>query len=134
MADVFGVARRGTRRANAGSARRRSIQLKLTEEEFALLSALAKQQRVSKQAVLMRAVLTGGPDAAARFERLREELASTRFVLATVANNVNQLAHQANAFALTGGTPVSSKDVAKALAEVKDLVARLDAISGKAER
>lgn len=103
--DAFAVARRGRRRANADEPRGRRVVLKVTDRELSLLNSLARAQGVSKQAVLMRAVLTGGSDAAARYERLREDLSATRLLLANVANNVNQLAHQANAFAVTGGTP-----------------------------
>lgn len=98
-----------------------------------MLEALARQQGVSKQAVLMRAVLTGGPDAAARYERLREELGAARFVLSTVANNVNQLAHQANAFALTGGTPVTTEEVVELADEVRAMLAKIDAVAGKVD-
>lgn len=97
-----------------------------------MLEALARQQGVSKQAVLMRAVLTGGPDAAARYERLREELRAARFVLSTVANNVNQLAHQANAFALTGGTPVKTEEVVELADEVRAMLTKIDAVATKA--
>lgn len=105
--------------------------LKLSDAEVGMLNSLAAAQGISRQAVLMRAVLTGGSEAAARYERLREELASTRFVLATVANNVNQLAHQANSFAVSGGTPVSADEVARVSESVRDVVARVDAIAGR---
>ncbi|RCS68773.1 plasmid mobilization relaxosome protein MobC [Brachybacterium alimentarium] len=101
----------------------------MTDRELSLLNSLARAQGVSKQAVLMRAVLTGGSDAAARYERLREDLSATRLLLANVANNVNQLAHQANAFAVTGGTPVSAEDVERALRDVRVVLARVDAVA-----
>lgn len=132
--DAFAIARRGRRRANADEARSVSIQLKVTPRENQLLESLARAQGVSRQAVLMRAVLTGGTDAAARYERLREELVSTRLLLANVANNLNQLAHQANAFALGGGTPVREEDVAAAVQSVLAVAARVDAIARGKER
>lgn len=79
----------------------------------------------------MRAVLTGGSDAAARYERLREDLSATRLLLANVANNVNQLAHQANSFAVAGGTPVSADDVQRALRDVRVVLERVDAVASK---
>lgn len=127
--DAFAIARRGRRRANADEARDIAIQLKVTASENQLLESLSRAQGVSRQAVLMRAVLTGGTDAAARYERLREELASTRLLLANVANNLNQLAHQANTYALGGGTPVHAEDVAAAVQRVLTVTARVDAIA-----
>ncbi|MCT1654333.1 plasmid mobilization relaxosome protein MobC [Brachybacterium muris] len=106
--------------------------LKLSGKEDAMLRSLAEAQGVSVQAFLMRAVLTGGPDAAARYERLREELASTRLLLANVANNVNQLAHQANSFARSGnGEPVDESHVRAVAAEVQAVIARVDSVTGR---
>lgn len=130
--DVFAVARRGRRRANAAASRSRRVELKLTEEEFGLLEALAEAQGVSKQAVLMRAVLTGGPDAAARVDRMRDELRSLRLLLANVANNMNQLARQANAFALGGEEPVSARDVQAVVDDAAQLVVRIGEFSQRA--
>lgn len=130
--DAFAVARRGRRRANASSSRSRRVELKLTEEEFGLLEALAEAQGVSKQAVLMRAVLTGGPDAAARVDRLRDELRSLRLLLANVANNMNQLARQANAFALSGEEPVSAREVQAVVDDAAQLVVSIGEFSQRA--
>lgn len=127
--DAFAVARRGRRRANVDEPRGNRVVLKVTDQELALLESLARAQGVSKQAVLMRAVLTGGSDAAARYERLRDDLSATRLMLANVANNVNQLAHQANSFAVTGGTPVGAEDVQRALQDVRVVLARVDAVA-----
>lgn len=132
--DAFAIARRGRRRANADEARDIAIQLKVTASENQLLESISRAQGVSRQAVLMRAVLTGGTDAAARYERLREELASTRLLLANVANNLNQLAHQANAYALGGGTPVHAEDVASAVEDVRAVIARVQEVSERAQR
>lgn len=131
--DAFAVARRGQRRANASEPRDVRVVLSLTEREDQFLRSLAEAQGLSRQAVLMRATLTGGTDAAARYERLREDLSSARLLLANVANNVNQLAHQANSFAITGDHPVDTGEVAKALAAVKAVIARVDEISGRIE-
>lgn len=108
--------------------------LRVTEEEHRFLGELAAAQNVTMQAVLMRAVLTGGTDAAARWEQLREELAGARFRLATVANNVNQLAHQANNFDLTGERPVTTEEVAAVMADAREVMGRIDAVTGRAER
>lgn len=130
--EAFAVARRGQRRANSVEPRDRSMQMKLTQSEDEFLRALGRAQGgLSRQAVLMRAAFTGGTDAAARYERLREDLSATRLLLANVANNVNQLAHQANSFALTGGTPVDAADVERAVEAVRSVAARIDAIAGK---
>lgn len=129
--DSFAVARRGMRRANADEPRTRRVVVKLTDAEFAFLEALSEAQGVSKPAVLMRAVLTGGTDAAARYEQLLEALSRTRFQLGTVANNVNQLAHQANSFARGANEPVSEEDVRAALDSVRSVLDRVDAIAGQ---
>lgn len=130
--DSFAVARGGRKRERAPEPREHRVVVRLSDREWDMLNALSKAQGISRPAVLMRALITGGPDAAARYERLREELASTRFVLSTVANNVNQLAHQANAFALTGGTPVSTSDVARLADEVRGVLERLSSLEGRA--
>lgn len=129
--DSFAVASRGKRRANADEPRSKRVVLKLTDGEFAYLEALARAQYVSKQAVLMRAVLTGGTEAAARYEQLLEALARTRFQLATVANNVNQLAHQANSFALGSSEPVQAEDVHEVLREVRAVMERVEGVAGQ---
>ncbi|HLS72708.1 MAG TPA: plasmid mobilization relaxosome protein MobC [Actinomycetaceae bacterium] len=129
--DSFAVASRGKRRANADEPRSKRVVLKLTDGEFAYLEALARAQYVSKQAVLMRAVLTGGTEAAARYEQLLEALARTRFQLATVANNVNQLAHQANSFALGSSEPVQAEDVHEVLHEVRAVMERVEGVAGQ---
>lgn len=127
----FAVARRGMRRANADEPRKRRIVVKLTDAEFAFIEALAEAQAVSKPAVLMRAVLTGGTDAAARYEQLLEALSRTRYQLATIANNVNQLAFQANSFARGANEPVTEDDVRAVMHDVRSIIDRVDIISGK---
>ncbi|MDN5654797.1 MAG: MobC family plasmid mobilization relaxosome protein [Kocuria sp.] len=104
----------------------------MTDREDELLRSIARAQGVSRQAVLMRAVLTGGTDAAARYEQLLEALARTRFQLGTVANNVNQLAHQANSFALGTGEPVEAEDVRQVMREVRTVIDRVEHIAGEA--
>lgn len=132
--DAFAVARRGRRRANASEPRSRRVVLRLSESEHQMLTAMAATQGVTVQAVLMRAALTGGSDAAAGVEQLREELAGARFRLATVANNVNQLAHQANSFDLSGGTPVTGEEVAAVTESVREVIARIDAVTGRVKQ
>lgn len=130
--DSFAVARRGARRANADEPRKNRLVLMMTDSEEALLRSLARAQGVSRQAVLMRAVLTGGTDAAARYEQLLEALARTRFQLATVANNVNQLAHQANTFALGSGEPVQAEDVRAVMRDVRTVIDRVESVAVQA--
>lgn len=132
--DAFAVARRGRRRANASAPRSKRIVLRVTESEDAMLRSLADAQGVTVQALLMRAALAGGSEEAARLEQLREELAGARFRLATVANNVNQLAHQANSFDLSGGTPVTGEEVFAVAASVREAMARIDAVTGRVEQ
>lgn len=127
--DSFAVARRGMRRANADEPRSNRLVLRMTDREDELLRSIARAQGVSRQAVLMRAVLTGGTDAAARYEQLLEALARTRFQLGTVANNVNQLAHQANSFALGNGEPVEAEDVRQVMREVRTVIDRVEHIA-----
>lgn len=129
--DSFAVANRGRRRANADEPRSRRVVVKLTDGELAYLEALAGAQGVSKQAVLMRAVLTGGTEAAARYEQLLEALSRTRFQLATVANNMNQLAHQANSFALGSSEPVNAEDVRAAVRGVQVVMERVEDVAGQ---
>lgn len=124
--DSFAVARGGRKRERASDPREHRVVVRLSDAEFAMVTALSEAQGVSRPAVLMRALLTGGPEAAARYERLREELAATRFLLATVANNVNQLAHQANTFALSGGVPVAASDVRAVALDVGKTVDRIN--------
>lgn len=130
--DSFAVARRGARRANVDEPRKNRLVLMMTDSEEALLRSLAGAQGVSRQAVLMRAVLTGGTDAAARYEQLLEALARTRFQLATVANNVNQLAHQANTFALGSGEPVQAEDVRAVMRDVRTVIDRVESVAVQA--
>lgn len=127
--DAFAIARHGQRRANADAPRERRIVVRASEDEYAFVSALARAQGISRQAVLMRAVLTGGTDAAAQYQELREALVRTRFQLANVANNVNQLAHQANSFALGSDEPVDAEDVRAVMRDVRAVIARVEAVA-----
>lgn len=132
--DAVAVARRGARRRNTAERGGRTLRtvVKMNVQEKAFVAALAKQQKISVPALFMRAVVTGGTDAAARYEQLREELAAARRVLVGLAGNVNQLARQANAHA--AGDPVPSVTVAqmRAAAEaVQRVVARIDALTSR---
>lgn len=134
-AAAVAVARRGARRQNIAVAGGRKFQtlIRMSPEEKSIVVALAAAQRVSVPALFMRAVFTGGVDAAARYERLREDLASARRLLVALGANVNQLARQANANALGDEVrPVTVAQIEAAAAAVIRAVERVDAITARA--
>jgi hypothetical protein len=131
---AIAVARKGARRRNTEDPGGRVFRtvVKMTAAEKAYVLALAKSQHVSPPALFMRALFTGGTDAAARYERLREELAGARRLLAGLASNVNQLTRQANAHALGDGVPeVTTAQLEAAAAAVLRAVERIDAITAR---
>ena len=133
-AAAVAVARRGTRRRNLRVPGGRTFQtlIRMNAAEKSMVEALASAQKVSVPALFMRSVFTGGTDAAARYERLREELAGARRLLVGLGANVNQLARQSNARA--GGDDVPAVTVAQleaAAAAVVRAVGRVDAITAR---
>lgn len=133
-ATAVAVARKGARRRNTDDPGGRVFRtvVKMTAAEKAYVVALAKSQSVSPPALFMRALFTGGTDAAARYERLREELAGARRLLAGIAGNVNQLARQANAHARGDGVPdVTTAQLEAAAAAVLRAVERIDAVTAR---
>ena len=70
-------------------------QVKLTEEERDQLRARAAELGMSVPRLMVESALSGVETPTER-RRMIAELFETRRLLATVANNVNQLAHSAN--------------------------------------
>ncbi len=134
-AEAVAVARRGTRRRNVAAPGARVFRsvVKMTAQEKSFVGALATAQGITVPALFMRAVVTGGTDAAARYERLREELAGARRLLVALGANVNQLTRQANAHALGDEVPaVTVAQLEAAAAAVVRAVDRVDAITARA--
>lgn len=114
---------RRRRRANATSgARPHRVVIKHSDEELAMVQAMAAVQGISPPRLYVRALTTGDVEAAARLQRIRDELAATRRLLAAVSNNVNQLAAAANS------TGVVGEDLAGTLAAVRRVTARIDGV------
>jgi hypothetical protein len=93
----------GTRRARSTEGRKpRSILVRVTDDEHAVLSVLATDAGVSIPRLLVEAAhasRAGGPTVTEHREHLYE-LVAIRRLLANVANNVNQIARSANSGAL----------------------------------
>ena len=135
IAAATGVARRGRRRTNSAVGARavRNVQIKLNEVEARLVEQLEAEQGVTAQVLFVRSLLTGGAEAAAEYERLRDELSAARRLLAAVSANVNQLARQANAAG--GGVdvqPVTAEQLAVALRALARSVEGIDAVTARA--
>lgn len=107
------------RRANAEAARDRQQLVWLTEDEKKALVARAAEQNVSVSRLLVESALAGGEAPEGR-RAVMAELFELRRLLATVANNVNQVAKAAN---ISGTVPDSA---AGALADARDLMVRID--------
>ena len=97
------------------------------------MSAKAASQGITVPALFMRALLTGGTEAAAKYQRLRDDLTAARRLLAAVSNNVNQLARQANAHAMDPAVPpVAANQLTAALAATARAAEAIEAIAGAA--
>lgn len=92
----------GRRRLNADQARENRVVVKCTDDEFSMLFGMAAAQNISIQNVLMRAVLSGGTESAARTSELVFELQQTRRLFSVATGLLNQLATVANS---TGEMP-----------------------------
>jgi hypothetical protein len=123
----------GPEKASLGRARRdrerepRRVfqQVKLTEAERDQLRARAAELGVSVPRLLVEAALEGMETPTER-KRMVVELFEVRRLLATVANNVNQLARAAN---ITGEVGTRAR-LEGTLGEVEDLVMRLRSLTG----
>lgn len=91
------AAKRGGRRANAESSRERVVKIRLSDEEWVEITALAEAMGVSRPRVYTRAVETGGQvfdRVAVAQERARRVDAHLLVrVLSGAATNLNQIAH-----------------------------------------
>lgn len=82
--------RRWRRRNDAQGARDNRVVMKLSDREFALLSAEASVRKCSRQTVLMSAWRSRGGDTAKRVQLLQDDLMAARRLLARVSANLNQ--------------------------------------------
>jgi len=117
--------RRQARRRRVEGGRHHRHIVRVTPEEEGQLHALALQYRVSVPKLLIDAALAGGASAAAANASVRHEVIaqmfSTHRLLASIANNVNQMAKATNA---TGD--VQAETVAT-LRKVREVADRIDA-------
>lgn len=114
---------RRRRRANASQgAREHRVVIKHSAEELATVRAMAAVQGISPPRLYVRALTTGDVEAAARLQRIRDELTATRRLLAAVSNNVNQIAAAANSTGQIG------EDLAATLDAVRRVSARIDGV------
>jgi hypothetical protein len=115
-----------SRREREPVPRRVFQQVKLTEEERDQLRARAAELGVSVPRLMVESALGGATGMAPDRQREVAELFEVRRLLATVANNVNQLARLANT---TGEVGMQTR-LEDALAEVEEVVGRVRAMTG----
>lgn len=84
------------RRANVPGGRQHRYEVKVTADEDAMLRDLARQQQISVQRVLIESALSSGVETITERRQLGFEITEVRRLLATIANNVNQVAKYAN--------------------------------------
>jgi hypothetical protein len=113
------------RRARQAVPRRVYQQVKLTEQEREHLRARADELGMSVPRLLVESALSGVETPTER-RRMVAELFETRRLLATIANNVNQLARSAN---ISGHVPAGRR-LEQTLVEVDELVAQLRVLTG----
>ena len=107
------------RRANAAQARTQLQPVRVSEEEKKALLVRAAEQNVSVSRLLVESALADGEAPEGR-RAVMAELFELRRLLATVANNVNQVAKAIN----ISGTV--SDSAAGTLADARDVMARID--------
>lgn len=116
------------RRANATAGpRRHRVVIAHNDDELAMVKAMAAVQGISPQRLYVRALTTGGTEAAAKMQRVRDELSATRRLLAAVSNNVNQIAVAANA------TGEMKDELTMTLHAVRRVALRLDGVLSSVE-
>jgi len=114
-----------TRRAREPVRREMIQKVKLTNEERDRLRARAAELGMSVPRLLVESALSGVETPTVR-RRTVAELFEIRRLLATVANNVNQLARSAN----ISGQVASERRLEHTLAEVDELIAQLRELTG----
>jgi Bacterial mobilisation protein (MobC) len=105
--------------------RRLAQQVKLTETEREQLRAKAAKLGVSVPRLMVESALSGVETPTDR-KRMIAELFEVRRLLATVANNVNQLARSAN----ISGQVDAGRRLEETLGEVDELLARMRELTG----
>ena len=113
------------RRGREAPPRRVYQQVKLTDEERDQLRARAAQLGMSVPRLMVESALSGVETPTER-RRMVAELFEARRLLATVANNVNQLARTAN----ISGQVSEGRRLEQTLGEVDELVAELRGLTG----
>jgi hypothetical protein len=114
-----------TRRGREAEPRRVYQQVKLTEAERDQLRAKAAELGVSLPRLMVESALSGIETPTDR-RRMIAELFEVRRLLATVANNVNQLARSAN----ISGQVDAGRRLERTLGEVDELLARMRELTG----
>ena len=114
-----------TRRAREPLRREVIQKVKLTDEERDRLRARAAELGMSVPRLLVESALSGVETPTER-RRTVAELFEIRRLLATVANNVNQLARSAN----ISGQVASELRLRQTLARVDELIAQLRELTG----
>jgi hypothetical protein len=120
---------RWQRKSMRGGGRRVYQQVTLSEEEQARLRARAEELAVSVPRLLVESALgdgVGSEGGGVERRRALDSLFEIERLLATVANNVNQLARQAN----TSGELPAAARLEGMRAEVLDLVRELREVTG----
>jgi hypothetical protein len=113
------------RRGREAEPRRVYQQVKLTEQERDRLRARAAELGMSVPRLMVESAISGVETPTER-RQMVAELFETRRLLATVANNVNQLARSAN----ISGEVASERRLEETLCEVDELVAELRRLTG----
>lgn len=108
------------RRANVPGGRHHVHKVRVTPEEEALLLQRAEAQRITVARLLVEAALSGDSDNATERRNLLEELFAVHRLLASLANNVNQIARATNA------TSEVQPETRASLAAVRRVAERLD--------
>jgi hypothetical protein len=118
-----GVGRRlgARRRGNVVGGRQHRHTVKVSPEEEARLRLMAGEQQVTVARLLAESALAGSGVNAAEHRQLAAELFAAKRLLASIANNVNQLAKVANS---TGEVP---PEMAATLDAVRRVAARIEA-------
>lgn len=108
------------RRANAPGGRHHVHKVRVTPEEEALLLQRAVAQRVTVPRLLVEAALAGDGESATATRNAVEELFALHRLLASISNNVNQIARATNA------TFELQPETAATLAAVRRVAERID--------
>jgi len=116
--DAAGVkAKQSRRRRRVPGGRQFRHEVKVTPEEEAQLLQLALAQRVSIPLLLVESALAGGGETPAERRSAIEELFAVHRLLATIANNVNQIAKATNATLETQPETFATLAVVRRVAE-----------------